>query len=81
MASVQFWTEAQETKLVLAKAQIKSVFVSGRIIKKKRIFFLFLLKHKIQKNFKKVVKLIYLYLLIHFKVFKVTPSSLFNMFS
>ena len=32
MASVQFWTEAQETKIILTKAQIKSAFVSGRII-------------------------------------------------
>ena len=32
MVSVKFWTEAQETKIVLAKALIKSVFVSGRII-------------------------------------------------
>ena len=32
MVSVKFWTEAQETKIALTKAQIKSVFVSGRII-------------------------------------------------
>ena len=32
MASIHFWKEAQETKIVLTKAKIKSVFVSGRII-------------------------------------------------
>lgn len=32
MASVQNWTETQETKMVLTKAQIKSTFVSGHYI-------------------------------------------------
>ena len=32
MASVQKWTKAPETKIVLSKTQIKSIFVSGPII-------------------------------------------------
>ena len=34
MVYVQKWTKAPETKIDLTKTQIKSIFVSGRIIQK-----------------------------------------------
>lgn len=40
MASVQFWTEAPETKIALTYNRIKSVFVSGPIILKMKVILL-----------------------------------------